>query len=92
MREGSPDPALFDATIGALVRKCASGARGLRAFGEMVDVLSAEGNLVGALQLEELWTQLQSTVRFELLCGYNSSALAADNSAQVRSVHDHQLL
>jgi excisionase family DNA binding protein len=92
MRRGSPDPALFDGTVGALVRKCADGAVGMRAFGEMVDVLSAEDNLVGALQLEELWTQLQRTVRFQLLCGYNSFALAPDHLAQVRAAHDHQLL
>ena len=53
---------------------------GLRAFGEMVDVLNADDNLVGALQLEELWTQLQRTVRFQLLCGYQSSSLAPDDS------------
>lgn len=91
MRHGSPDPALFDATVAALVRKSAERARGVRAFGEMVDVLSAQDNLVGALQLEELWTQLQRTTDFQLLCGYKTSALAPDHLAEVRAVHDYQL-
>ena len=90
MRHDSPDPTLFDATVGALVRRSADGAEGLRAFGEMVDVLNTEGNLVGALQLEELWGQLQRTVRFQLLCGYQSSALTPGNLAHVRAAHDHQ--
>jgi hypothetical protein len=58
----------------------------------MVDVLGAQDNLVGALQLEELWAQLQRTVRFQLLCAYRSSALSPDNAAQVRAAHDHQLV
>lgn len=89
MRDGTPDPVLFDDTVGALVRHHAKAAHGLRAFGEMVNVLSEAGNTVGALQLEELWTHLRRSVNFGLLCGYRSSGLSSDDRAQVRAAHDH---
>jgi hypothetical protein len=36
----------------------------------MVSLLWDQGNLVGTLRLEQLWTQLQRTVAFDLACGY----------------------
>jgi len=90
MRDGRPDPELFDATVGALVRECAVGAR-MRAFGEMVDVLWTEGNPDGALELEALWAGLQQTARFTLLCGYGSSRMSSEGRSSVRAAHDHVL-
>ena len=73
MRSGRPDPALFDATVGSLVRSTTATRGPLRAYGEMVAVLWAYGNAVGALELEELWNDLQATVQFPLLCAYPSA-------------------
>ncbi|OLD94612.1 MAG: hypothetical protein AUG80_18310 [Candidatus Rokubacteria bacterium 13_1_20CM_4_68_9] len=42
----------------------------MRAFGEMVALLCAKGNLNGALRLEELWNDLGSGKSFSLLCAY----------------------
>lgn len=47
-----------------------AGANGVRAYGEMVDLLWKEGNVDGALQLEEWWNELQRAHRFSLLCSY----------------------
>ncbi|HVE99117.1 MAG TPA: MEDS domain-containing protein [Mycobacteriales bacterium] len=73
MRSGHPDPALFDSTVGAVMRSAAGKAPGVRAFGEMVAVLWRYGNVVGALELEELWSDLQTRVAFPLLCAYPSA-------------------
>lgn len=75
MRSGRPDPELFDATVGTMVRTAAAEPHGMRAYGEMVAVLWACGNAVAALQLEELWNDLLATVRFPLLCAYPSADL-----------------
>jgi hypothetical protein len=90
MRGGRPDPALFDATVGALVRRCAAAGR-VRAFGEMVDVLWGQGNVEAALELEQLWTDLQQTVPFTLMCGYAASRMSQAGQARVRAAHDHVL-
>jgi signal transduction histidine kinase len=39
-------------------------------FGEMVALLSAEGNPETALELEELWNDFARTQRFSLICAY----------------------
>jgi MEDS: MEthanogen/methylotroph, DcmR Sensory domain len=87
MVAGSPDPEMFERTVGSLVREHAGGAR-LYGFGEMVDVLWADGNAPGALTLERLWTGLQDQLSFSLLCAYDTDHLDAGDRALVASVHD----
>src|SRR2546426_121136 len=71
MDAGSPDPQRFaDVVGGVLARMSQDGWPRVRAFGEMVALLCAEGNLNGALRLEELWTDLGSGKSFSLLCAY----------------------
>ncbi len=43
---------------------------GLRAYGEMPDVLWRSGNPAGALLLEEMWNDLREEDSFTLLCAY----------------------
>jgi hypothetical protein len=76
MVAGSPDPALFEETVGALVEHAARGGRAVRVFGEMVAVLWAAGNVTGALALETLWNDMASNQQFFLLCGYPEALLA----------------
>ncbi len=73
MSDGVPDADLFDATIGAVIEKRirASGGAGLRAYGEMVDVLWKAGHSTAALALEELWNSLAMRHTFSLLCAYS---------------------
>src|SRR2546426_951068 len=71
MDAGSPDPQRFaDVVGGVLARMSQDGWPRVRAFGEMVALLCAEGNLNGALRLEELWNDLGSGKSFSLLCAY----------------------
>ena len=75
MVDGSPDPTKFNDVIGSLVAEVSQGRPGLRAFGEMVALLWAEGNHNAAIALEELWNGLQKNHSFSLFCAYPISAL-----------------
>lgn len=70
MRGGMPDEACFDEVVGALVRKFAARGNSVRAFGEMVAILWADGYKEAALELEQIWNRLQETHRFSLFCAY----------------------
>lgn len=71
--DGQPDPAGFDAVVGALVRKLASGGRPLRAYGEMVALLWDEGRVPAAIALETLWNDLGRDTAFSLFCSYREA-------------------
>jgi hypothetical protein len=78
MCAGSPDAALFDATVGDVLRRLIVGSEGpLFVYGEMVDILAEEGSYAAVEELEDLWNQLGETDSFSLLCGYASSNFAA---------------
>jgi PAS domain S-box-containing protein len=70
MIDGSPDPRRFRETVGGVVAQVANGGRRLRAFGEMVALLWADGNRDAAIRLEELWNELGKVHRFALFCAY----------------------
>jgi signal transduction histidine kinase len=72
LEDGRPDADRFAETIGGLISEVRSRrpARGIRAFGEMVDVLWREGNPAAATELEGLWNRLAAVEGFALLCAY----------------------
>src|SRR5205085_11235780 len=70
MVSDAPDPALFDAVVGEVVRRAAARGRAVRAFGEMVALLWDAGNVAGAVSLERLWNTLAHEVAFSLFCAY----------------------
>lgn len=70
MVNGSPDPDRFFELIGSIIARAANGGRPVRVFGEMVALLWASGNPKAAIQLEELWNELQKTYTFSLFCAY----------------------
>jgi hypothetical protein len=93
MRRGAIEPDLFEEVIGSSVGERANGARALRIYGEMVDLLAEEGNFDAAHELEELWNGLGQRYAFTLLCGYaaahftdavTASALGAICNAHTR--------
>lgn len=47
-----------------------AGGRQVRVFGELVALLCADGNVEGALHLEQLWCKLQRSQPFSLFCAY----------------------
>ncbi len=90
MRDGVPDRDLFDESVGSVVRELAAEGP-LHTFGEMVDVLCAEGNAAAALELEGWWSELQRGTPFSLMCAYAESHLDHSGRAAVADLHDHQV-
>lgn len=86
---GRPDPERFERALGSVVVALAGDPRPLRIFGEMVGVLWAEGNVTGAVQLEDIWNDLRHRAPFQLHCGYDIEGPEADLDAlhQVCGAH-----
>ncbi len=72
MVNGRPDGRLFAEVVGGALRRATAPGEPtrVRAFGEMVGLLWADGNRDAAVRLEQLWNDLASTHDFSLLCAY----------------------
>lgn len=70
MVDGSPEPNRFNKVIGNVIESVTDGRNCVRAFGEMVALLWADGNYAAAIRLEELWNDLQKNYSFSLFCAY----------------------
>jgi hypothetical protein len=87
MVDGMPNEARFaEAVTPLLARARGAGDRKVRAFGEMVAILWAQGQCSAAIELEVLWNKLQATEQFPLFCAYPRSGFAAEASASIQSV------
>lgn len=87
MRDGMPDETLLYAGVKPLLARARGGAdRKVRAFGEMVAILWAEGKCAAAIELESLWSKLQATEQFPIFCAYPRSGFANSASASIQSV------
>jgi signal transduction histidine kinase len=83
MVDGRPDRERYRAVIRPVVRVAGRGGRPVRAFGEMVALLVAEGNSAAALALETLWNELQAELDFSLFCAYPLHGLAGESMAEI---------
>ncbi|MCU1242123.1 MAG: domain S-box [Candidatus Acidoferrum typicum] len=74
MRNGHPDSAAFAATMGPVLSRAAAAVESQNsrvvAFGEMVALLWADGNIDAAIKLEQLWNDLSRQHAFSLRCAY----------------------
>jgi signal transduction histidine kinase len=96
MVDDNIDADRFRNTLEALVERHRRGAPdiGIRAFGEMVDVLWRAGNSTAALRLEELWSEASRRHSFQLLCAYGNffgEQPASSGFAEVCASHTHVL-
>jgi len=91
-RFGRLDPLLFDSTVGAEVRRLVSRGR-VRVYGEIVDLLAAQGDFASARRLEDFWNNLQRRTPFTLFCGYASEnfgdPLTASSLRSICRTHSH---
>ena len=77
----APDEQRFNDVVGTLVARAAKHSR-VRAFGEMVSLLWAEGNRDGAQRLEALWNELGKKLPFTLLCAYPMHGFGSDSDSE----------
>jgi hypothetical protein len=78
MRGGMPDWRAFHEAIGGVIAEVRLKHPGVRAYGEMVDILWHEGRQDAAIRLEEFWNQLIALQTFSLFCAYRMDNLASE--------------
>jgi signal transduction histidine kinase/ActR/RegA family two-component response regulator len=82
MVNGRPEPARFNDYLGGIIARVTDGRTRLRAFGEMVALLWAEGNQAAAIELEGLWNELQKAHSFSLFCAYPMNGLGEEKFSE----------
>jgi hypothetical protein len=70
MRDGWPDNLRFTIAIENIISQVRIPGRRVRAFGEMVALLWANGHAGATVRLEKLWNELRNRQPFPLLCSY----------------------
>ena len=83
-----PDPGRFLAAACALLDKMANKTGShtrIAACGECAPYLLAQGNVDGAIRLEQLWDQLARAFKLDILCVYASESL--DRAGDDRALH-----
>ncbi|MES2777245.1 MAG: MEDS domain-containing protein [Bacteroidota bacterium] len=86
MVNGWPDETLFNETISEIISKCAADNRKVRAFGEMVAILWAQGHNGATIQLEHLWNRFCANKSFCLFCAYPKSGFTDDINTSIMHV------
>jgi anti-sigma regulatory factor (Ser/Thr protein kinase) len=75
---GEIDSDAFAAVVGARIRHAVERGRAVRVYGEMVALLWQAGDVLAAIELEEMWNELARKLPFSLFCSY--SAVTVDGT------------
>ena len=87
MRQGWPDEELFRVAVNRILdRARGDDSRPVRAFGEMVAVLWAQGHSGATVRLEHLWHSLCREEAFALFCAYPRSGFTQDALESMREI------
>lgn len=85
MVNGAPQSDRFNEVVGGIIASVSDGRPRVRAFGEMVALLWAEGQYQAAIRLEELWNELQKAHTFSLFCAYPMNGLGGQKFMEPHS-------
>lgn len=83
-----PDEQRFKETVSGLLSRAGAHGRRVRAFGEMVALLWAQGHCGATVRLEYLWNRFCEDEGFSLLCAYPKSGFTADAADSIRQICD----
>jgi hypothetical protein len=86
MVDGWPDEERFHEVVATLLGKVRANERRVRAFGEMVALLWAQGHAGATVRLEHLWNKLCEKERFPLFCAYPKAGFTNDPASAIRSL------
>ena len=86
MKDGWPDEKRFNEAVGNIIKKVNRPGRNIRAFGEMVALLWANGNSGATVRLEHLWNEFRRTQPFALFCAYPKSGFTDDTDASLQTI------
>jgi len=88
MVNGWPDEQLFINMVSQLIESCRNTKRRIRAFGEMVAILWAQGHSGATVQLEHLWNKFCEKETFCLFCAYPKTGFTGDINSSVNHICD----
>lgn len=86
MVKGWPDEALFEQLITDILVRARTRYGKVRAFGEMVALMWAEGYCGATVHLEHMWSRLCSKEKFSLFCAYPTAGLTQDSLKSLAEV------
>lgn len=88
MINGWPDDELFASVITEVIQRAKRHGRGrkVRAFGEMVALLWAQGHHGATVRLEHLWHELCQVETLPLFCAYPRAGFTQDASKSISDV------
>jgi hypothetical protein len=81
-----PDENLFNNAVDELIRIAKADGRRVRAFGEMVALLWAEGKVGATVRLEQLWNRFCENEAFCLFCAYPERGFTEDAAESVMHI------
>lgn len=81
-----PDENLFNQVINEVIARAKRNSRNVRAFGEMVAILWAKGQIGATVRLEHLWNKFCENEAFCLYCAYPQSGFTQDAAESVRHI------
>lgn len=81
-----PDENLFNKVISEVIVKAKGNSRKVRAFGEMVAILWAKGQVGATVRLEHLWNKFCENEAFCLFCAYPQSGFTQDAAESVMHI------
>jgi hypothetical protein len=81
-----PDENLFNKVISEVIVKAKGNSRKVRAFGEMVAILWAKGQVGATVRLEHLWNKFCENDAFSLFCAYPKSGFTEDAAESVMHI------
>jgi hypothetical protein len=79
---GKIDHDAFHEVIGGVLRAASADGRPIRAYGEMVALLWDFGDVIAAIELEQLWHELGRELPFTLFCSYPTASVATVEHTQ----------
>ena len=86
MINGWPDDELFTEVITDVIRRARRGDRKVRAFGEMVALLWAQGHHGATVRLEHLWHEFCEVQALPLFCAYPRAGFTEDADKSIRDL------
>ena len=81
-----PDDQLFAEFVTELITRARVDGRRVRAFGEMVALLWARGDIAATIRLEFLWHQVCQSQAFSLFCAYPKTGFTKDSSKSIAEI------
>jgi hypothetical protein len=88
MIDGHPDEKRFMKLADGIVKRARKeGGRKVRAFGEMVAILSSRGNSAATMELENLWNKFCDKEPLTLFCAYPRNCMTSTAKQHICSAH-----